>query len=266
MSPVHLRNQPADRERLFRTRIPVRGHLGHSGGWQNIELNHTHSAIHFQIQQKPQTRVLEGYGSSSSAPPTPQRSFPMENGQQGVQPSSPLGRTWSRFLEDTSQRDTLKRPYVNHQSYKTTAEPDRAYSYSFRITRSKPNKLSSGLILFRNQQISCQESPFFTIPGISQKKTRIQGRKQDIFQPEAERVRNNDPEAVGLGERSTQESEIALITSRIIIPTNRNITPTQKDHNVVTPESNLNSEKLLLQMSQFSVQTQAQLDDFKILN
>ncbi|MBW0537132.1 hypothetical protein O181_076847 [Austropuccinia psidii MF-1] len=71
MSPVHLRNlgilrnQPEDREGLFRTRRPRRGHLAHSGGWQDIEGNHTHSAIHFPIQQKPQISGLEGYGSSS---------------------------------------------------------------------------------------------------------------------------------------------------------------------------------------------------------
>ncbi|MBW0482000.1 hypothetical protein O181_021715 [Austropuccinia psidii MF-1] len=104
MSSLHLRNlgiprnQPDDREGLSRTRRPEGGHLVNSSGWKNIEGNHTHSAIHFPIQQKPQARGLEGYGSSSSAPPTPQRSFPMEYGQQEVQPSIPLGRTWSKFL------------------------------------------------------------------------------------------------------------------------------------------------------------------------
>ncbi|MBW0542842.1 hypothetical protein O181_082557 [Austropuccinia psidii MF-1] len=83
MSPVQLRNlgiprnQPEDREGLSRTRRPGRGNLGHSSGWQDIEENHTHSAIQFSIQQKPQTRRLEGYGSSSSAPTTPQRPFLM---------------------------------------------------------------------------------------------------------------------------------------------------------------------------------------------
>ncbi|MBW0577742.1 hypothetical protein O181_117457 [Austropuccinia psidii MF-1] len=77
MSPVNLRDlgfqrhQPEDREVLSRTRRPGRGHLGNSGGWQEIEGNHTHFAIHIVIQQKPQTRGLEGYGASSSAPPTP---------------------------------------------------------------------------------------------------------------------------------------------------------------------------------------------------
>ncbi|MBW0511839.1 hypothetical protein O181_051554 [Austropuccinia psidii MF-1] len=79
MSPVHFRNlgfqrnQPEDRESLSRTRRPERGHLGHSGQWQDTEGNHTRSVIHFLIQHEPQTRGLERYGSSSSAPPTPQR-------------------------------------------------------------------------------------------------------------------------------------------------------------------------------------------------
>ncbi|MBW0470124.1 hypothetical protein O181_009839 [Austropuccinia psidii MF-1] len=154
ISPVHLRNlgfqrsQPEHREGLSRIRRPGGRHLGHSGGWKDIEGNHTHSAIHIPIQQKPQTRGMEGYGSSSSAPPTPQRPFSMEHGQKEVQPSIPLGRTWSKLTEYMSQR-----PYGNHQrlelhetvqtlgdegkqdkgesshypSYRRTTDPDRAY-------------------------------------------------------------------------------------------------------------------------------------------
>ncbi|MBW0539379.1 hypothetical protein O181_079094 [Austropuccinia psidii MF-1] len=167
-----------------------------------------------------------------------------------------------------SQRYTLQRSYGHHKrmesqkevqtpggeenqdkgksshypSYRRTTAPDRAYSYSFRLTRSKPTQLSSGFKPFRYQQISGQESPFFTIPGSFQDKTRIQGQKQDFFQKKAERVRPNDPETVGLCERSTQEPEIVVNTSRISSPKNRNITPTQNEHSVVTPESNLNSD------------------------
>ncbi|MBW0576147.1 hypothetical protein O181_115862 [Austropuccinia psidii MF-1] len=75
MSPVHIRNQPEDRGDFSRTIRPGRGHLGHSGGWKDTDRNNTHSSINLSIQQKPQTRGLEGYGLSSSAPPTPQRSF-----------------------------------------------------------------------------------------------------------------------------------------------------------------------------------------------
>ncbi|MBW0508373.1 hypothetical protein O181_048088 [Austropuccinia psidii MF-1] len=181
-----------------------------------------------------------------------------------------------------SQRDRLQRPYGNHQrleshqevqthggegkqdkgesshypSYRRTADPDSAYSYSFRLTRSGPNQLSSSFPPFSSQQISGQESPFSTIPGSFQENTRIQGQKQDLFHPKAERVRPNDPEAVGLGERSTQEPEIAVHTFRISIPINRKITPTHIEHNVVTPESNLNSDALWLQMYQFAEKTQ----------
>ncbi|MBW0499673.1 hypothetical protein O181_039388 [Austropuccinia psidii MF-1] len=83
MSPVHLRslgfqrNQPEDRGGLSRTRRPGGGHLVLSGGWQDIEGNNTHSSIYILIQQKPQIRGLKGYGSNSSAPPTPQRHFSM---------------------------------------------------------------------------------------------------------------------------------------------------------------------------------------------
>ncbi|MBW0497738.1 hypothetical protein O181_037453 [Austropuccinia psidii MF-1] len=180
------------------------------------------------------------------------------------------------------QIDTLQRPYGNsqrvephqavktpgeegnqdkgesshYQSYRRTADPDRAYSDSFRITRSRANQLSSSFTPFRNQQIRGQELPFFTIPGSFRENTRIQGQKQDHFQAKAERVRPKDPESVGLGERSTQEKEIVVNTFRISSPTNRNITPTWIEHNVVTPESNLNRDKPCLQMSQFLVKTQ----------
>ncbi|MBW0473522.1 hypothetical protein O181_013237 [Austropuccinia psidii MF-1] len=106
----------------------------------------------------------------------------MEYGQQEVQNSIPLGRTWSNFLEDLSQRDRLQRPYGNSQrlgshqavqiaggegktdkgesshypSYRRTAYPDRGYSDSFRLTMSRPNQLSSGFKSFRNQHISGQ--------------------------------------------------------------------------------------------------------------
>ncbi|MBW0572924.1 hypothetical protein O181_112639 [Austropuccinia psidii MF-1] len=132
----------------------------------------------------------------------------------------------------------------HYPSYRRTAEPDKAYSDSFRLTMRRPNKLSSGFTQFRNQQISGQESPFFTIPGSFQEKKKIQGQKQDDLQPEEERVRPNDPEAVGIGERSAQEQEVVVNSSRISSPINRNITPTQIEHNVVTPESNINSDAL----------------------
>ncbi|MBW0488926.1 hypothetical protein O181_028641 [Austropuccinia psidii MF-1] len=136
-------------------------------------------------------------------------------------------------------------------------------SDSWRLTRSRPSQLSSGFTPFRDQKISVQDSPFFTIPGSFQEKTRIQGQKPDLFQAKAERIRPNDPEAVGLGERRTQEPEIVVHTSRISSPNNRNISPTQIEHNLVTPERNLKSDALWLQMSQFAEQTQKQFSELK---
>ncbi|MBW0562563.1 hypothetical protein O181_102278 [Austropuccinia psidii MF-1] len=252
MSPVHLRNlgfqrnQTEDREGLSRTRGAGRGHLGHSA------------------------RGLEGYGSSSSNPPTPQSPFSTEHAQQEVKPSIPLGRTWRKLPEDMSQRDTHQRPYGNHQRlephqvvHTPGADPDRAHSDCFRLTRSRTNQLSSGFTPFRSQKISGQESPFITIPGSFQEKTRIKGKKQDLFGSKAERVRPNDPEAVGLGGRRTQEPEIAVHTYRISSTINRNITPTQIEHNVATPQSNLNSDALWLQMSQFSEKTQKKFPELQ---
>ncbi|MBW0568971.1 hypothetical protein O181_108686 [Austropuccinia psidii MF-1] len=98
----------------------------------------------------------------------------MKNGQQEVQSGISLGGTWRKFPEDLSQRDRLQRPYDNHQrlkfqqevqtpggegkqykgesshypSYRRAANPDRAHSDSFRLTRSRPNKFSSGFPQF----------------------------------------------------------------------------------------------------------------------
>ncbi|MBW0505831.1 hypothetical protein O181_045546 [Austropuccinia psidii MF-1] len=106
----------------------------------------------------------------------------MEHGQLEFQPGVSLGRTCSKLLENMAQRDRLQRQYGNHQrleshqavqtpggegkqhkgesshhpSHRRTADPDRAYSHSFRLTRSRPNQLSSGFIPFRNQHISGQ--------------------------------------------------------------------------------------------------------------
>ncbi|MBW0472893.1 hypothetical protein O181_012608 [Austropuccinia psidii MF-1] len=95
---------------------------------------------------------LKGNGSSFPAPPSPQRSSSMEHGKQEVQPTIPLGRSWTKLPENVSQIDTLQRTCGNHQrvephqtiqtpggegdqdkgetshytSNRRTAEPDRA--------------------------------------------------------------------------------------------------------------------------------------------
>ncbi|MBW0474639.1 hypothetical protein O181_014354 [Austropuccinia psidii MF-1] len=93
MSPVHLRNQSEDIPGLFRGRRPGSGHHNRGRTW----------------------RGLEGYGSSSSAPFTPQRSILMEHGQQSAQASFTLHRTGSILHEGMFQIDTLQRSYGNHQ-------------------------------------------------------------------------------------------------------------------------------------------------------
>ncbi|MBW0537922.1 hypothetical protein O181_077637 [Austropuccinia psidii MF-1] len=93
----------------------------------------SHYAIHIPTQQKPQTRGLEGYGSSSSAPPTPQIPFSMEHGQQEVQPGIPLGRTWSKFPEDLSQRDRLRDLMVITKGWNPTRQ--------FRLLKVRANRI-----------------------------------------------------------------------------------------------------------------------------
>ncbi|MBW0594084.1 hypothetical protein O181_133799 [Austropuccinia psidii MF-1] len=151
----------------------------------------------------------------------------------------------------------------HYPSYRRTVNPDRAYLDSFRLMRSRPNQLSSGLTQFRNQQISGQESPFFSNAGSSQEKRRKQGKEQNLLQPEEERVRPHDPEAVRFGERSTQEPEVVVNHSRISSPSNRNLTPTLIEHNIVTPESNLNSDALWLKMSQYAEKSEKQFPELE---
>ncbi|MBW0541679.1 hypothetical protein O181_081394 [Austropuccinia psidii MF-1] len=94
-------------------------------------------------------------------------------------------------------------------------------------------------------------------------KTRKQGQKQDLFQPEEERVRPHDPKAVGFSQRSAQDPEVVVNSFRISSTINRNITPTQSEHNFITPESNLNSDALCLKSSQYAEQTQKQFAELE---
>ncbi|MBW0482549.1 hypothetical protein O181_022264 [Austropuccinia psidii MF-1] len=158
-----------------------------------------------------------------------------------------------KLPDDISQRENFQRPHVKHQrlgpkqefqtpggkgsqakvelrhysSHRRTGVTDIEYSDSISITRiGKPTRLPNGFKPIRHQQISDQESPFFTITGSFQENTRIKGKGQDFFQPEEERVRYNDPEAVGLSEGSTREREIVVnTTDRMSSPTLRNDMP-----------------------------------------
>ncbi|MBW0578560.1 hypothetical protein O181_118275 [Austropuccinia psidii MF-1] len=97
---------------------------------------------------------------------------------------------------------------------------------------------------------------------VSRRRKGYKGKNMTTFS-QSERVRPNDPQVVVFGERGAQEPEVVVNNSRISISINRNITPPQIDHNVVTPESSLNSDALWLQMSQYTEQTQKQIAELE---
>ncbi|MBW0486416.1 hypothetical protein O181_026131 [Austropuccinia psidii MF-1] len=96
MSLVHLRDLgvprtlPQERTGIFRLRISG---LGKHGEWQETKGNHSNTPIHLPIEQTPQTGGMDRHGSSTSAPLTPQKTVPIENGKQDVEPCLKLGRT-----------------------------------------------------------------------------------------------------------------------------------------------------------------------------
>ncbi|MBW0491503.1 hypothetical protein O181_031218 [Austropuccinia psidii MF-1] len=154
-----------------------------------------------------------------------------------------LGEFFQNEIQTPGGKGTQDKGESSHYpSYRITTEPERAYSDSFSLTMSRPTQLSSGFTPLRNQKISGQDSPFFTIPGTFHERTRIKGQEKELFQPKAERVRTNYKEAVGLGERSPQGPKIVANTfNGIRTPAATNITLTKMEHSVVTPESNINS-------------------------
>ncbi|MBW0541663.1 hypothetical protein O181_081378 [Austropuccinia psidii MF-1] len=165
----------------------------------------------------------------------------MEHGQQEAQPSIPLSRTWSKLPKGISQEIDFKDFMEITKGWNPTRK--------FRILEERETRLRENQATIQAIEEQLTQTGF-------QGKTRIQGQKQGLIQPKSERVRPNDPEAVVLHEISTQGPKIAENTSRISSPNNRNITPTQDEHSVVTPESNLNSDALWLQISQNSEQNQ----------
>ncbi|MBW0516994.1 hypothetical protein O181_056709 [Austropuccinia psidii MF-1] len=182
-----------------------------------------------------------------------QRTSPMENGRQGIQPRVPLEITCRNYSEDFPQREILQISY-----HRRAIEPERSYSYSFRITRIvQPTKRPSGFIPLWHQQTSGQESPYFPILGNIQDRERIICQEKDFFQPEAERVRPYDPEIVGPAEISTKKQQKAVNTSNeASSPKISNDISTHIGNKFVTPESTISSNTLLLQFSQFVKQTQ----------
>ncbi|MBW0501720.1 hypothetical protein O181_041435 [Austropuccinia psidii MF-1] len=116
----------------------------------------------------------------------------MENGQQEIQPSIKLGRTWRKLPENMPQRDILQRLYGNHQRMEShhAVQTPGAEVNQYRLTRSRPTQISSGFTPFRNQKIGGQESPLFTIPGISRRRQGYKGKNNKSFsQSQEESVR-----------------------------------------------------------------------------
>ncbi|MBW0525510.1 hypothetical protein O181_065225 [Austropuccinia psidii MF-1] len=243
MSPVHLRdlgfqrNEPDNKEG-WSTRRPGRGHLGRSSHCKTL---------------------------SSSAAETPQRLVSMENGQEEVQAGIPLGRTWRKFPEDLSQRNRLQRPYSNHQrleSHQALQTPggegkqDKGESSHYPSYRRQLTQTGNTQIPSVSQGAGQISSP---VAHTTQNPTDQWPRVTILHNPR----KPNDPAAVGFGERSAQEPEVVVHNSRISSPINRNITPTQIEHNVVAPESNLNSDALCLKMSQYAESTQKEFAELE---
>ncbi|MBW0488054.1 hypothetical protein O181_027769 [Austropuccinia psidii MF-1] len=93
----------------------------------------------------------------------------MEHGQQEVQPSIPLGRTWSKLPEDMSQRDILQRTYGNnqrmefHQAVQTPVgegNQERQNKANIQAIEEQLNQTGPTLIPSRSQGVDKTNSPF----------------------------------------------------------------------------------------------------------
>ncbi|MBW0517344.1 hypothetical protein O181_057059 [Austropuccinia psidii MF-1] len=112
------------------------------------------------------------------------------------------GWNYNRKFKILEERKPKSGKSSHNPGYRGEMEQEREYYEPFGLPKSRPTQLSNGLKTLRIQQNSGKESPFFTIPVIFPEKTRIKGQEQDYFQPETDRIRGNDPEAVGHRERS----------------------------------------------------------------
>ncbi|MBW0579555.1 hypothetical protein O181_119270 [Austropuccinia psidii MF-1] len=159
-----------------------------------------------------------------SKPSNLQRTSPVENGRQGIQPRVPLERICRNLIRS-----------------------------------GNPTKLPSGFTSLRHQQISDQKSPYFPIPGRIRERKRIIGQEQNFFQPKEERVGSYHPELLGPAKRSTKKT-VVNTSSEASSPRIRNNISTQIKHDVVIPESTIIGNTLWLQFSQFAEQTQNEFE------
>ncbi|MBW0567231.1 hypothetical protein O181_106946 [Austropuccinia psidii MF-1] len=115
---------------------------------------------HNTWQNEPSYTLQDGFQKQTSRvglhriaysnPSNPQKTSPMENDRQGIQPRVQLQRTFRKYSEDFPQRDILQRTY-----HIKKMEPEMTYSDPFRLMRTwSPTRLPSGITPLRNQQIS----------------------------------------------------------------------------------------------------------------
>ncbi|MBW0561124.1 hypothetical protein O181_100839 [Austropuccinia psidii MF-1] len=123
-----------------------------------------------------------------------------------------------------------------------------------------PTRLPSGFTPLRHQQISDQESPYFSIPDRIKERKRIIGQEQDLFQPEAEIVRSYDPEIVGPVASTKKQQTVVNTSNAASSPKIRNDISTQMKDTVVIPESIISSNNLWLHCSQFVEKTQKEFE------
>ncbi|MBW0486074.1 hypothetical protein O181_025789 [Austropuccinia psidii MF-1] len=242
-------------------RGPGRGHPGHSGGWQETEGNHTHYEIHLPIQQKPQARGLEGYGSSSSAPPTPQRYFSMEHGKQEVQPSITLAEL----------RASFQKICLREISFKDLMEITRGWNPTrkFRLLEERATRIRENEATIQAIEQLNQTGPNL-IPsgsqGVDQTNSPVDSHHSGIRRSVAKIHHSSQSQVVYRRRQEYKGKNKTSFSQRqkeISSPNNRNINPTQDGHSVVTPESNINSYALCLKMSQFAEKTQKQLEELQ---
>ncbi|MBW0498301.1 hypothetical protein O181_038016 [Austropuccinia psidii MF-1] len=264
---VHLRDlgfqrhQPEDREGLSRTRRPGRGHLGHSGGWKDIEGNIPTLPFTFKFNRnlkpedwKDMDQVLQLHQLFKDL-----FQWNMDNKRFD------LASHWEE-LGASCQKICLKGiEFRNLMVINKGCNPTRQLRVLEIPSGSQGVDQNSSPVDSHHSGTNRSVVKSHHSSQSQEVSRRRQGYKvkKDHLHPKEQRVRPNDSKAVGFGERSAQEPEVAVNYSRISFPINRSISPTQIKHNVVTPESNLNSDALWLQMSQYAAQTQKQFAELE---
>ncbi|MBW0498088.1 hypothetical protein O181_037803 [Austropuccinia psidii MF-1] len=240
MSPVHLRDlglqrhKTEDREGLSRTRRPGRGHLGHSGGWQEIQGNHNHSAIYIPIQQKPQNRGLGGYGSK-------------------------LGASFQKIcLKEIDFRDLI----VITKGWNPTRQ--------FRLLEVRASRIRENQATIQAIEEQLTQTGNTKIPsgsqGVDQTSSTVASNHSGTNRSVAKSHHSSQSQAVSRrrqGYKGKNKTNFNQRKREISSPINRNIPPTHIEHNVITSESNLNIDELWLKMSQYDEKTQKQFAELE---